>query len=159
MSFVVIGLGEILWDLLPAGKQLGGAPANFACHARALGAEGGLVTRIGNDPLGGEILEHLQVLGLPTDCVTVDAAMPTGTVTVELSTDGQPCFTIHEPAAWDRLTMTEAARAAGARTDAVCFGTLGQRAETARSTIRSLICRAPAKALRVFDLNLRQHLV
>jgi len=74
MSFKVIGLGEILWDLLPVGKQLGGAPANFACQARALGAEAGLVTRIGNDPLGGETLERLRALGLPTDCVAVDMA-------------------------------------------------------------------------------------
>src|SRR5580658_7663781 len=105
MSFNVIGIGEILWDLLPSGKQLGGAPANFAFHARALGARSRVISRVGRDPLGMEILQHPQALGLPTDDIQVDPSAPTGTVRVELSSDGQPRFTIHENVAWDHLAL------------------------------------------------------
>jgi len=88
MSFNVIGLGEILWDLLPAGKQLGGAPANFALHARALGARSRVISRVGLDAPGAEILQRLQALGLPIAEIQVDPSAPTGTVSVELSADG-----------------------------------------------------------------------
>src|SRR5580658_1111392 len=94
MSFNVIGLGEVLWDILPAGKQLGGAPANFAYHARALGARSRVISRVGQDFLGVEILQRLPALGLSTAEIQVDSSAPTGTVTVELSSDGQPRFTI-----------------------------------------------------------------
>jgi len=86
----IVGIGEILWDLLPSGKQLGGAPANFAYHAHALGAEVRVASRVGNDPLGHEILDHLRTLGLPIDGVGVDTSAPTGTVSVEVQADGQP---------------------------------------------------------------------
>src|SRR4051794_24207436 len=104
MSYKVIGVGELLWDLFPTGKKMGGAPANFAYHAGALGAEARVISRVGNDALGGEILERLETLGIPTDCcLAVDLTHPTGTVTVELAADGQPHFTIHEGVAWDHL--------------------------------------------------------
>lgn len=96
-----IGLGEILWDLLPAGKQLGGAPANFAYHAHAMGAHALVVSRVGSDALGREILDRLGGLGLPTDGISTDPSAPTGTVRVELDGHGKPKFTIHEGAAWD----------------------------------------------------------
>ena len=156
MSFKVIGVGEVLWDLLPAGKQLGGAPANFAYHAHALGAEVRVVSRVGNDPLGREILDRLRALGLPTDGVGVDADAPTGTVSVELAADGQPRFTIHENVAWDHLVADEASLAFAAHAAAVCFGSLGQRCEASRRAIRALVTATPAMALRVFDINLRQ---
>src|SRR3982751_6331566 len=92
---LVVGIGEILWDLLPAGKQLGGAPANFAYHALALGANAAPISRVGSDPLGREILERLSVLGEPADCVQVDKGAPTGTVSVEMLADGGHRFTIH----------------------------------------------------------------
>ena len=95
MSFKVIGLGEVLWDLLPAGRQLGGAPANFAYHARALGANARVVSRVGNDANGRDILDQLRKLGVPTDCIEVDDVLPTGTVSVELAADGQPKYRIH----------------------------------------------------------------
>ncbi|MBI5684483.1 MAG: carbohydrate kinase [Verrucomicrobia bacterium] len=152
----VLAVGEILWDLLPSGKQLGGAPANFAYHARALGAEARVCSRVGNDPLGREILGRLRSLGLPTDGVGVDATAPTGTVSVELAADGQPRFTIHENVAWDRLVADEASLAFAARADAVCFGSLAQRSEPSRGSIRKLVAATPATALRVFDINLRQ---
>jgi fructokinase len=157
MSFNVIGIGEILWDLLPSGKQLGGAPANFALHARALGARSGVISRVGRDALGAEILQRLQTLGLPIAEIQADPSAPTGTVSVELSAEGQPHFTIHENVAWDFLALEKTALAAVAEADAVAFGTLAQRREPARGTIQALLAAVRPGALRVLDLNLRQN--
>lgn len=157
MSFKALAVGEILWDLLPSGKQLGGAPANFAYHAHALGAEARIVSRVGGDAQGREILDRLRALGLPTDGVGVDASAPTGTVSVELATDGQPRFTIHENVAWDRIVADKTSLAFAARADVVCFGSLAQRSEPSRSSVRELVAATAAAALRVFDINLRQH--
>jgi fructokinase len=151
----VLAIGEVLWDLLPSGRQLGGAPANFAYHCRALGADAQLVTRIGADALGEEVLERFRMVGLPTENVTVDPAAPTGTVLVELGPGGQPRFTIHENVAWDRLTADEIAIDRAADAHAIYFGSLAQRSEPAREAIRSLIAASHADALRVFDVNLR----
>src|SRR3954454_19724207 len=101
MRHAIVAVGELLWDLLPAGKQLGGAPANFTYHARALGAEARLVTRVGADDLGREAVEHLRRLGLETETVQVDSSAPTGTVGVTLEA-GQPHYTIVQGVAWDR---------------------------------------------------------
>ena len=155
MGFKILAIGEVLWDMLPSGRQLGGAPANFACHARALGAEARLVTRVGDDDLGREILERLARQGLPTETVEVDPDAPTGTVAVELGTDGQPRFTIVEDVAWDRIEAGFAAFSAAASADAVCFGSLAQRHRIAREAIRSVVTAARAGALRVFDVNIR----
>lgn len=157
MSFNVIGIGEILWDMLPSGKQLGGAPANFAWHARGLGARSGLISRVGRDALGAEILRRLESLGLPIAAIQTDASAPTGTAGVELGADGQPRFTIHENVAWDRLALEETALAAAGAADAVAFGTLGQRCEPARRTIQALLAAVRPGALRILDLNLRQN--
>jgi fructokinase len=139
---IVVGVGELLWDLLPDGKQLGGATTNFAYHAHALGAEAWVVSQVGNDRLGEEILERFQVLGLPADLVTVDPLAPTGTVSVELSADGQPRFTIQENVAWDNLPATQAGHEVISRADAACFGSLAQRSPGARAAIRALRLRA-----------------
>lgn len=157
MSFKVIGIGEVLWDLLPAGPQLGGAPANFVYHARALGAQAGVVTRVGRDALGQDIQRRLAAMRLPADLVQVDEAAPTGTVTVELTGEGVPNFTIHEDVAWDHLQLTDASLAAAHAADALCFGSLAQRAEPSRGTIQQLLRQSPPVALRIFDINLRQH--
>ena len=157
MSFKLVGIGEVLWDLLPGGRQLGGAPANFTYHARALGADARLISRIGDDDLGREALDRLTKLGVPTDCIEVDRALPTGTVGVEVAADGQPQFTIHEHVAWDALSGEPAGRLAVATADAVCFGTLAQRSEPSRSSIISLVAAVPPAALRIFDVNLRQN--
>jgi fructokinase len=154
---LVLGAGELLWDLLPGGKQLGGAPANFAYHAHALGAEALVVSRVGADALGNEILECLRRLGLRTDGVTADPKTPTGTVSVELDNHGTPTFTIHENVAWDFLEAGESVLREAARADAVCFGTLAQRSPIARAAIRKVLQAAPSTALRIFDINLRQH--
>jgi fructokinase len=153
---LLLGVGEILWDLLPGGRQLGGAPANFAYHAHTLNAEAWPLSRVGNDALGQRILARLRELGLPRSGVSLDPDAPTGTVSVELLPGGQPSYIIHEHVAWDRLVFDETAFALACRADAVCFGSLAQRSETARSAILSLIAAASSKALRIFDVNLRQ---
>ena len=157
MNYKVAGIGELLWDILPSGRQIGGAPANFAYHAGTLGAEARLISRVGNDGLGRELLERLEKLGLSAGCVEIDPNSPTGTVTVEVEAGGEPRFTIQEGVAWDNLEMEAVARLAVSTADAVCFGTLAQRAEPSRSTIRSLVRASRAGALRILDVNLRQH--
>jgi len=156
VSWQIVGLGEVLWDLLPTGPQLGGAPANFVCHARALGAEARLISRVGNDDLGREIIARLDALGLWTDCLATDALRPTGTVSVELDA-GQPRYIIHENVAWDFIEATPCALAAVRAADAVCFGTLAQRSRVSHDAIRALVSAAATGALRVCDVNLRQH--
>lgn len=153
----LVGIGELLWDLLPAGRQLGGAPANFACHARALGAASHLISRVGDDPLGRAALARLDQLGVDTSAVEIDPGRPTGTVSVALEADGQPRFTIHEDVAWDALSGGARALEVVRRADAVCFGSLGQRNPVARSAIQRLLAATPAEALRILDVNLRQH--
>lgn len=155
--FRIVGIGEVLWDLLPTGRQLGGAPGNFVYHARALGADGCMISRVGDDENGRQILERLRTLGMPVHTIEVDSTAPTGTVSVDVSDRGQPRFTIHEDVAWDRLSGSPAAEAAVAQADAVCFGSLAQRQEPARSTILDLLRHTRAGALRLFDINLRQH--
>jgi fructokinase len=154
---LIVGIGEVLWDMLPSGRQLGGAPANFTYHAGALGAETRLISRVGRDDLGRETLERLAELGVPTECVENDDQLPTSTVGVNVSADGQPHYQIHENVAWDAINGEAAARRAVAAADAVCFGSLAQRSDISRAAIRSLVASAPAKALRIFDINLRQH--
>lgn len=152
----VVGLGEVLWDLLPGGRQLGGAPCNFAFHAHTLGADAKVITRVGSDPLGCEILGRFHELGLSGDLVSLDPEYPTGTVSVQVSADGQPHFTIHQNVAWDHLNATDDAKKVMTRCDAVCFGSLAQRKPNARAAIQSLVASASDQALRVFDINLRQ---
>jgi fructokinase len=155
MSHSIVAIGEVLWDLLPVGKQLGGAPANFTFHCRCLGADARLITRVGDDPLGRELLESFTLLGLPTETVEIDPEFPTGTVDVALAPDGQPRFTIREHVAWDRIVADDHSLAAVAEGDAVCFGSLSQRSEPARTAIRALVSAARPGALRLFDVNLR----
>lgn len=156
MDFNVIGLGEVLWDLLPTGPQLGGAPANFGYHAHELGAETNVITRVGNDDYGREIVRRFHALGLPGNTVQIDASAPTGTAKVTLSGNGFAHFTIQENVAWDYLDATLEALAVAARAHAICFGSLAQRSQPSRRAIQQLVATTPADALRVFDINLRQ---
>lgn len=154
--FNVVGIGEVLWDLLPSGRQLGGAPANFAFQVQSLGAGARVISRIGDDAEGRAILRHFEEQGLTTAGLQVDAAAPTGTVTVKLSGQGIPEFTIHEGVAWDGIEATPEAGSMVRGCDAVCFGSLAQRCEVSRRSIRELLAAAPDGAWRVFDINLRQ---
>jgi len=156
MNFNVIGVGEVLWDLLLTGPQLGGAPANFAYHAHALGAQTQVITRVGKDDYGREIIRRFHEMGLPETGVQVDETAPTGTATVALSGDGLAHFTIQENVAWDQIALTREALATAGEAHAICFGSLAQRCEPSRNTIQQLVAAAPAAALRVFDINLRQ---
>ena len=156
MNFNVIGVGEVLWDLLLTGPQLGGAPANFAYHAHALGSQAQVITRVGNDDYGREIIRRFHEMGLPETGVQVDKTAPTGIAKVELSGDGLAHFTIQENVAWDYIALTPEALVAASEAHAICFGSLAQRSEPSRNTIQQLVAAAPPDALRVFDINLRQ---
>ena len=151
---VIVGIGEILWDLLPSGKALGGAPANFAYHARRLGEEGWAVSAVGDDALGREILDIVKEKRLRSLIAVTD--QPTGTVQVELDARGVPSYKITEDVAWDNIPFTPVMEALAARADAVCFGSLVQRMASRGSVLRFLRATRP-EALRVFDINLRQH--
>ena len=150
----ILGVGELLWDMLPAGPQLGGAPANYGVMAARLGNDAAVISRIGKDRLGEMALAHLKPF--PIDCsqLQVDPELPTGQVTVELM-EGQPSYTIHEPVAWDALGMTDAWEREAAKADAVCFGSLAQRSERSRQTIHALIRATRPECQRIFDVNLR----
>jgi fructokinase len=154
-EFQIVGIGEVLWDLLPQGKQLGGAPANFVYHAHALSASARLISRVGADSAGQEIIDSFRARGLPTEAIGVDASAPTGTVSVEVDAHGHPRFTIHQNVAWDRLEADRAALDAVTCADAVCFGTLAQRTPFVRATITTLLATTRPDALRIFDINLR----
>jgi fructokinase len=155
-KFIVVGLGEILWDVLPDGKQLGGAPTNFAYHSHVLGVEGVVASCVGQDELGKEILESLTNLGLSTDYIAIDAEHPTGTVTVELDSEGNPEYTIHEDAAWDFIPSSPELMELAAKADAVCFGSLSQRSKTSQETVRQFLEATHSGCIRVYDINLRQ---
>jgi fructokinase len=154
---LVVGLGELLWDLFPAGKQLGGAPANFAYITSLLGDEGIPASRLGQDALGEEAIRRLGELGLSTEFIQHDEDHPTGTVKVEVDSAGQPRFEISESVAWDFLEWTPQWQKLARQTDAVCFGSLGQRSERSRSTILAFVQGLTPSALRIFDVNLRQN--
>lgn len=154
---IVVGLGELLWDLFPSGKQLGGAPANFAYITTLLGDAGIPASRLGQDPLGAKALRRLTELGLSTEFIQKDADHPTGTVKVEVDRAGQPCFELSESVAWDFFDWTTKWQSLAQQADVVCFGSLAQRAEASRNTIRRFLQGTRADAVRVFDVNLRQH--
>jgi fructokinase len=171
MDFRIIGIGEVLWDLLQSGPQLGGAPANFAYHAHALGAEAHVITRVGNDERGREILRRFRDMGLQSTtvqsnavesdavqitAVQVDDHAPTGTASVTLSGNGIAHFTIQQHVAWDYLAATPGALALVSKADAICFGSLAQRSEASCRAIQQLVASSPQHALRVFDVNLRR---
>ena len=151
---VIVGIGEILWDMLPSGKALGGAPANFAYHATRLGEEGWAVSAIGDDALGREIMDIVEEKRLKGLISLTDK--PTGTVQVELDAKGVPTYTIMEDVAWDNIPFTPEMEALARRADAVCFGSLVQRMASCASVLRFLRATRP-EALKVFDINLRQH--
>ena len=150
----ILGLGELLWDRLPEGFRLGGAPANFAVAAGRLGAHSAILSRIGRDDLGRRAVELLDPLPADTEFLQVDPANETGRVTVALK-DGQPEYTIHEPAAWDFMELTDDWVRLAERADAICFGSLAQRAAESRQTIQTLAAQTRAGCVRVFDVNLR----
>ena len=147
-------MGEILWDMLPTGKQLGGAPANFAYHVCRLGGNGWAVSAISDDELGREIKNTLSTKKLNT--ILEEVNEPTGTVQVTLNAAGVPTYDITEGVAWDHIPFTERIGNLAKETSAVCFGTLAQRSPESRATIHKFIESMPAGSLKVYDINLRQ---
>ena len=156
-QFKVVGLGEVLWDIFSGQKQAGGAPANFAYISCVLGDVGLIASRVGADDLGAEMQSQLRSRGLNTDYIQQDSERPTGTVQVHLRSDGQPLFEITEPSAWDFLEWTAEWDTLARGADAVCFGSLAQRNPRSRATIRRFLAATTKDAIRVFDMNLRQH--
>jgi fructokinase len=149
-------LGELLWDLFPAGKQLGGAPANFAYITAMLGDRGIVASRVGDDKLGQEALWHLKSSGLDVSRVQRDPVHPTGTVRVSVDSKGQPEYQITENVAWDFLELSEDWISLARSASAVCFGSLAQRNPVSRATILAFLAALPSFAIGIFDVNLRQ---
>lgn len=154
-KFVVVGLGEMLWDHIGEEYKLGGAPANFAYHAMQLGGESHVVSAVGDDHLGKKLTADLSQTNMLLDTQVVD--FPTGVVEVTLA-DGQPSYEIKLDAAWDNMQFTPALEELAKRTDLVCFGTLAQRNSVSRDTIQKFLDTMPdtETSLKVFDVNLRQ---
>ena len=155
MRHKIVGLGEILWDVFPERKVLGGAPANFAYHISQFGFNGCTVSAIGNDPLGTEILDSLAQRQLNHLIEKTD--FPTGTVKVSIDNWGVPCYEICEDAAWDNIPFTPAIAEIAKETQVVCFGSLAQRHEVSRATIHAFLDAMPKDSLKIFDINLRLH--
>lgn len=156
MNEIVVGMGEALWDILPEGKKIGGAPANFAYHVSQFGFPSCVVSAIGDDALGKEIIENFTSKGL--DQLIAEVPYPTGTVQVEIDQTGIPLYDIKENVAWDNIPYTEHLDALAKRTKAVCFGSLAQRNVVSRETINHFLDTMPKDddSLIVFDVNLRQ---
>ena len=151
----VLCVGEVLWDSLPEGLFLGGAPFNVACHLRATGTRVSMVSRVGNDRLGDEVLRRANRYGVGTDLIQVDPLLPTGFVRVHVDERGNGSYEICEPVAWDAIDATETLLARAARARAIVFGSLAQRNTATRATIERLWKVASHQALMVCDVNLR----
>jgi fructokinase len=154
---VAVGLGEVLWDIFPNGAKFGGAPANFAYHAAALGAESHIVSAVGRDTLGEQATDFLQKRNIDTTLLAIVQNYPTGTVPITLDDAGVPSYKITQNVAWDAIPWSDDLEDLAARTDIVCFGSLGQRSLISKTTIRRFIASVPKTSLRIFDVNLRQH--
>lgn len=156
MNDIVVGMGEALWDVLPEGKKIGGAPANFAYHVSQFGLPSCVVSAVGDDALGKEIVENFTSKGL--NQLIAEVPYPTGTVQVEIDQAGVPQYEIKENVAWDNIPYTAHLESLAGRTKAVCFGSLAQRNVVSRNTINCFLDAMPQQegSLVVFDVNLRQ---
>ena len=153
----ILSCGEVLWDLFPNGARFGGAPANFACHAAMLGGQVSMLSGVGNDARGDDALSILNRFHVDTSLIQRIADAPTGSVGVTIDDPTKPAFEIHTNSAWDNIAWTAELESRIAQFDAVYFGTLGQRGELSRATIRHVIQTAKARGiLRVLDVNLRK---
>lgn len=155
-SPLMVGLGEVLWDIFPSGKVLGGAPTNFAYMASVFGSRGIVASRLGNDDLGREAYRVMKAEGVDTYYVQYDDQHDTGIAGVILDSEGQPNFTIKESVAWDFLEWTPAWEELAARVDVVCYGSLAQRSDSSAATIEHFLRNTPPDALRICDANLRE---
>lgn len=154
MENKIVGLGEALWDVLPEGKKLGGAPANFAYHAGQFGLDTLAISAVGEDQLGDETLSALEEKGLKY--IMPRVPFPTGTVQIELDAQGVPAYEIREGVAWDNIPFTSEMEKVARSCKAVCWGSLAQRHEVSRNTIHRFLDATPPTCLKIFDINLRQ---
>ncbi|MCH6256518.1 carbohydrate kinase [Puniceicoccaceae bacterium K14] len=155
--YIIAGLGEVLWDIFPDNRQLGGAPANFAFHCKQMGANSSVVSCVGYDELGDQALIELKEMGVDTSHISRDDDSPTGSVDVQLDDDGKPTYQFPSSVAWDKISLTSELRQFATTVDAICFGSLGQRSAPSRAAIQAFVKATPEKALRIFDVNLRQN--
>lgn len=155
MNKTIVGLGEALWDCLPNGSKLGGAPANFAYHTSQFGFDAYAVSALGNDALGDQTVKEFGERHL--HYIMPRVPFPTGTVQVQLDADGVPTYDIKRDVAWDNIPFTPEVEALARRTDCVCFGSLAQRSEVSRTTIYRFLATMPKSSLKIFDINLRQN--
>ena len=155
MKQLIVGLGEALWDCLPEGRKLGGAPANFAYHTGQFGHDSLAISAVGNDVLGKETLDEFDKKGVKYLMPEVD--YQTGTVQVELDSEGIPTYDIKEGVAWDNIPFTPEIEEAAKNCRAVCFGSLAQRSSVSRQTIQKFLETTPKDCLKIFDINLRQN--
>jgi len=156
MKKIIVGIGEILWDMLPAGKQLGGAPMNFAYRVNRLGGSAFMASAVGDDELGDEIISQLHKINLEKEFVQKKSGYPTGTVDVKIDDKGKPDYIIHENVAWDYIEWNDELKQLAGKTDAVCFGSLAQRSDVSRRTILRFLENTGEKCIKIFDINLRQ---
>ena len=155
MKPIVVGIGELLWDMLPSGKKIGGAPINFVYHAAMNGSEGYAITAVGDDKSGNEILSDMAKYGV--NIISSRNSYPTGMVKVSLDSMGVAEYEIVENVAWDYIELREKAIDVVRRCDCICFGSLAQRNPVSRHAIYTLLKHAPDTAIKFFDINLRQH--
>ena len=154
MKRLIVGLGEALWDMLPEGKKIGGAPANFAYHAAQFGMDTMAVSALGDDDLGNEIAQKFAEKKL--NVLMPRVPFPTGTVQVSLDAQGVPTYDIKEGVAWDNIPFTPELEEVARNCRAVCWGSLAQRNEVSRNTIHRFLDATPKDCLKIFDINLRQ---
>lgn len=157
MNYIAVGIGEVLWDVFPNRRTIGGAPANFAYHTSQLGLDSYIVSAVGNDVLGDEVENVLKSKGLKSYILRTD--YPTGAVTISLNEHDVPKYDFQEQVAWDNIPFNEELVQLAKRTSIVCFGSLAQRNAKSRSTIRQFLKAVPDtdKTFKVFDINLRQN--
>ncbi len=154
-QLMMVGIGELLWDYLPSGKQLGGAPANFAFHACQLGNKGIIISCVGDDTEGKEIISALDAKAIGNEIFTC-SDFPTGHVTVETDSQGIPSYIIHNDVAWDYLQLTATHHSLAQEADVVCFGTLAQRNPVSRKAIQAFLKQTSDQCIKIFDINLRE---
>ena len=152
---MIVGLGEALWDVLPEGKKLGGAPANFAYHTGQFGLDTLAISALGEDRLGDETIAAIEEQGL--NYMMPRVPYPTGTVQVTLDDEGIPAYDIKENVAWDNIPFTDEMKAVAQNCRAVCFGSLAQRNVVSRETIKKFLSTTPDDCMKIFDINLRQN--
>lgn len=156
-AFEIAGIGEILWDVLEKSEELGGAPMNFAYHAGALGANGHAISTVGNDARGDKALKELQQRGVSCEHISVQKGGVTGYVLAQVDSNGVASYQFPDNVAWDAITVHAKTLDLAPKLDAVCFGSLAQRAESSRQVIHDFLSRVGEDTLKVFDMNIRQH--